>query len=204
MGCYSGPKLRLSRRLGVAVAETPKHVTPRRDKPPGAHGRRWRRESLYGSQLREKQKLAAYYCIRDTQFRHYVRKAQSSKLRTDQALLEILETRLDNVIRRLRWARTIWQARQVVSHGHFLLNGQKVDQPSLRVKPGDIITVKESHKSFVRRCEESVEGMGFRVPDWLSVDQERLQASVLHPPRQEEVLIPFDIEYSKILEFYTR
>lgn len=204
MGRYSGPKLRLSRRAGVPVSETPRHVTPKRDRPPGMHRyRRWR-ESLYGRQLREKQKVAAYYCIRDRQFRRYVRKAQTSHQPTDQALLQSLETRLDNVVRRLRWARTIWQARQLVSHGHFRLNGRKVNMPSQCVKPGDVITVKETSRSFIRQCEESVEGMGFRVPDWLSVDREGLEARVLHQPTQEEVLTPFEPDYSSILEFYTR
>lgn len=204
MGRYTGPKLRLSRHLGVPIAETPKHVTPKRGNQPGVHRRRWAKQSLYALQLREKQKLAAYYSIRDRQFRRYIRMAQSSKLPTDRALLECLEMRLDNVIRRLRWARTIWQARQVVSHGHCLLNGRKVDVPSQGVEPGDVITVREAHKPFVRQCEESVEGMGFRVPDWLSVDKERLEATVLHPPRPDEVLMPFEIDFSKILEFYTR
>ena len=204
MASYHGPKLRLSRGLEVPIAETPKHVTTKRQKRPGCHGYRRARLSLYGIQLKEKKKVASYYNIRNSQLRRYVKQAQSVDNPPPRALQEILESRLDNVIRRLRWARTIWQARQMVCHGHFLVNGRKVDQPSFCVKPGDIITVKTPSHSFVRQCAESTEGMGFRVPDWLLVDQSRLEATILHPPQFQEVLIPFEVDYNKLIEFYTR
>jgi small subunit ribosomal protein S4 len=152
----------------------------------------------------EKQKFARYYNIRDVQLRQYATQAQSARKPSVEVLQEILERRLDNVIRRLRWARTIWQARQMVVHGHFLVNGRKVDLPSFYVKAGDIISVKEDSKQFVRRSAESTEGMGFRVPDWLSVDQDKMEATVLHSPKAEEIMYPFEVDCSRIIEFYTR
>jgi small subunit ribosomal protein S4 len=204
MARYYGPKVRLSRSVEAPIAETPKHVTPGRQKRPGGHGYRRPRRSLYGSQLVEKRKIASYYNVRERQLRRYIKQAQAAKGPTAEALEAILESRLDNVIRRLRWARTVWQSRQMVVHGHFLVNDRKVDKPSFSVKPGDAITVKPSSLDFVRRCAEATEGMGFRVPDWLSVDQVELAASVLHLPLLQEIMLPFDVDYSKIIEFYTR
>jgi small subunit ribosomal protein S4 len=152
----------------------------------------------------EKRKVVSYYDVRDSQLRRYIRQAQTAKSPSPRALQETLEARLDNVVRRLRWARTIWQARQMVVHGHFLVNGRKVDRPSFCVKGGDTVAVKQSSHDFVRQCAASTEGMGFRVPDWLSVSQDRLEAVVLHAPKAEEIMLPFEVDYSKIVEFYTR
>lgn len=199
-----GPKIKLSRRSGSPIAETPKHLNAKLERRPGQHGHRRRRQSLYGLQLREKQRIAYYYNLRNNQLRHYMKMAGSYNCPTQEALQEILESRLDNVIRRLHWARTIWQARQMVVHGHFLVNSRKVDRPSFCVKQGNVISVKNRSKSFVRQCAESAAEVGFRVPDWMSVDKEILQATVLHRPRFDEVLLPFETDYGKIIEFYTR
>ncbi len=204
MGRYYGPKVKLSRSVEVPIAETPKHVTARREKRPGEHGRRKYRQSLYGLQLREKQRIAHYYSIRNNQLRHYIQLANSHGRSPQEALQEILESRLDNVVRRVHWARTIWQARQMVVHGHLLVNGRKVDRPSFHVKQGHVISVKNHSRSFVQQCAESTEEVGFRVPDWLSVDKEKLQATILHLPEFDEVLLPFEADYGKIVEFYTR
>ncbi len=204
MGRYCGPKIKLSRSLEVPIAETPKHLTLRREKRPGQHGYRRGRRSLYALQLREKQRIAFYYNIRNNQLRHYKKLAGSSVHSTREALQEILESRFDNVIRRLHWARTIWQARQMVVHGHFLVNGRKVDKASFHVKQGDVISVKNRSLSFIQRCAESADEVGFRVPDWLSIDKEKLQATVLHLPAFEEVCLPFEVDYGRIVEFYTR
>ncbi len=204
MGSYHGPKVRLSRSRSVPIAETDKHVSPKKDRRPGQHGYRRTRLSLYGAQLNEKQKISGYYNVRNKQMRLYMSRAQSTKGSTPEILQKTLESRLDNVVRRLRWARTIWQARQMVSHGHFLVNGRKADIASLCVKPGDVISVKPRSKAFIKRCAESTEAMGFRVPEWLSVEEEKLEARVLYLPSLEEVRIPFDIDYTKIIEFYTR
>jgi small subunit ribosomal protein S4 len=204
MAHYYGPKVRLSRSVEAPIAETPKHVARKNPKRPGVHGYHRARRSLYGSQLVEKRKVASYYDVRDSQLRRYIRQAQTAKTPSPRALQETLESRLDNGVRRLRWARTIWQARQMVVHGHFLVNGHKVDRPSFCVKGGDTIAVKRSSHDFVRKCAAATEGMGFRVPDWLSVNQDSLEAVVLRAPQVEKVMLPFEADYSKIVEFYTR
>ena len=204
MGNYTGPKVRLTRAVGVPIAETPKHVNPRKETRPGQHGYRRGRQTLYGTQLKEKQKIAYYYNVQNKQLSRYMTEAENSKLSTDIKFQEILECRLDNVVRRLRWARTIWQARQMVAHGHFHINGRKVDRPSFRVKAGDVIVVKDRSKKFLTEVSEVSKSMGFAVPEWLSVDEAKLQASVIRMPAQDEVRLPFEIDYSKIIEFYSR
>jgi len=202
MGNYSGPKVRLSRSLGVPIAETPKHLNLKRTTRPGMHGFRPARRTLYGRQLAEKQKLAFYYNVRNAQLRRYMQKAVKSSKNTPDALQEMLETRLDNVIRRLGWARTIWQARQMVSHGHIYVNGRKVDRPAYPVEPGDRITAKESSKAYVRSCAQSTEDVF--IPAWLEGDSEKCEARVLRLPTPEDVRLPFELNYSLIIEFYTK
>ncbi len=202
MGNYCGPKVRLSRSLGVPVAETPKHLNLQRSTRPGMHGFRPARRTLYGRQLLEKQKLAAYYNIRNTQLRHYMEKASKSKANTFEALQLLLETRLDNVIRRIGWARTIWQARQLVAHGHFLVNGRRVDRPGFAVSTGDVITVKDSSKPYIKACAES--SSEAVLPAWLSTEMNKIEGQVLRMPTPEDIRLPFEIEFSAVIEFYTR
>ncbi len=202
MGGYIGPKLKLSRSVGVPVAETSKHTNPRRTTRPGMHGFRPARRSLYGRQLTEKQKLAYYYNVRDRQLRTYMAKASKDKRSTPEAFSEFLETRLDNVLRRIGWARTIWQARQLVNHGHIQVNGRCVDIPSAQVSAGDILTVRDKSKPLVKRCMESVEER--LIPGWLTSDDAKLEGKVERMPFPEDVRLPFEVEYSLVIEYYTR
>ncbi len=202
MGNYCGPKVRLTRALGVPIAETNKHMRLRREAPPGMHPARRGRKSLYGRQLNEKQKLARYYNIRDAQFRRYMQEATSTLRATPVVLHEILETRLDNVIRRLGWARTIWQARQMCSHGHFLVNDRRVNLCSYRVSPGDKITVREKSQKFVRAAAESAEL--HLVLDWLKRDDTKLDAEVARMPGLEDSRLPFEVDFNLIVEYYSR
>ncbi len=202
MGNYTGPKVRLSRRLGVPIAETAKHLNLRRPSRPGIHGYRRGRPSLYGRQLAEKQKIACYYNIRDGQLRRYMAMAAASSRDSIAVFQELLETRLDNVVRRLGWARTIWQARQAVAHGHFQINGRRVDRPSQRVRPGDVISVKERSQKFVRACAETCEGP--LPPEWLVAEENKLEARVVRPPTPEDIRLPFEVEYGFIVEYYGR
>lgn len=204
MGNYCGPKVRLTRRVGVPISETPKHVNLKKETRPGQHGYRRGRVTLYGTQLKEKQKIAYYYNIQNKQLRHYMNLAVKSKESADKAFQTILETRLDNIVRRLRWARTIWQARQMVTHGHFLVNGKKVDLPSFRVKVGDVIEVKEKSKKFITEVIETTVDMGFAVPEWISADEPNLKATIERMPEHDEVRLPFEVDFSKVIEFYTR
>ncbi len=202
MNNYTGPKLRLSRRLSAAVAETAKHVETV-EKGGKRFGRfRRRQKSLYAQQLTEKQKLAFYYNIGNKQLRRYLNAAQKSKGSTADALMEIIESRLDNVLRRLGWARTIWQARQLVVHGHIKVNGRKVDRPGYLVQANDAIAVKEKSQEYVKGCVASCEGV--TVPGWLSGDGEKLEAQVIRTPKLEDVQLPFDLDCAMIVEFFSK
>lgn len=203
MNNYTGPKLRLSRRLGVPIAETPKHVDTIEKPGKRTRGRfRRRQKSLYGRQLDEKQKLAFYYNIGNRQLRRYLGQAQKSKGSTADALMETIETRLDNVLRRIGWTRTIWQARQLVVHGHIYVNGHKVDRPGYLVGKEDKITPKEKSAEFVQACRSSV--VNASVPGWLSVEGEAMEAQVIREPKLEDVKLPFDLNCSMIVEFFSK
>lgn len=198
MANYTGPKVKLSRRVGVPIADTPKHTTKRALNPPGMHGFRGRRLRDYGVRQNEKQKLRYHYNVLERQFRRYVASANRTKGNTGEVLLQKLECRLDNVIRRLGWARTIWAARQMVSHGHVLLNGRKTDTASAGVSVGDTVTLKEGIHKLVRENLESM--AGHEVPSWLSFDPSTLTAHVQAVPTSDQV--PFDVNMNLIVEFY--
>ena len=199
MANYTGPKVKLSRRVGVPIADVPKHTTKRQLNPPGAHGFRGRRLRDYGIRLNEKQKLRYHYNVLEKQFRKYIDEAGRRKGNTGDNLTQLLEQRLDNVIRRLGWTRTIWAARQLVSHGHVLVNGRKVDRPSYQATVGDKITLKKDNsQKLVREQMESL--AGHEAPDWLSFDPSTLTANVVSRPTPDQV--PFDVNMNLIIEFY--
>ena len=199
MANYTGPKVKLSRRVGVPIADIPKHTTKRQLNPPGMHGFRGRRLRDYGVRLNEKQKLRYHYNVLERQFENYVKKASRTKGNTGEVLLRTLEQRLDSVIRRLGWARTIWAARQLVSHGHVKVNGQKVDIASFQVSVGDEITLKgEKIQKVVRDSLESL--AGHDVPGWLSFDPSTLTGRVDAVPTSDQV--PFDVNMNLIVEYY--
>ncbi len=198
MANYTGPKVKLSRRVGVPIADNPKHTTKRQLNPPGMHGFRGRRLRDYGVRLNEKQKLRFHYNVLEKQFRRYLREASGTKGNTGQVLLLLLEQRLDNVIRRLGWARTIWAARQLVSHGHVLVNGRKTDRSSYGIAVGDTVTLKPKIHKLVRENLESLPG--HEVPSWLTFDPSTLTAKVVAAPNADQV--PFDINMNLIVELY--
>ncbi len=199
MANYTGPKVKLSRRVGVPIVDIPKHTTKRQLNPAGVHGFRGRRLRDYGIRLNEKQKLRYHYNVLERQFRRYLAQASHAKGNTGEALLRLLEQRLDNVIRRLGWARTIWAARQIVGHGHVMVNGHKTDVPSYQLKPNDVITLKgEKIQKLVRENLESL--AGHQVPAWLSFDPSKLQANIMAVPTSDQV--PFDVNMNLIVELY--
>jgi len=199
MANYTGPKVRLSRRVGVPIADIPKHTTKRQLNPAGVHGFRGRRMRDYGIRLNEKQKLRYHYNVLERQFRRYLDEASHAKGNTGEALLRILEQRLDNVIRRLGWARTIWSARQLVAHGHVAVNGRKTDSASFQVAVGDKITLRgEKIQKVVRDNMESL--AGHQVPGWLSFDPSTLTATIVSIPTSDQV--PFDVNMNLIVELY--
>lgn len=198
MANYTGPKVKLSRRVGVPIADIPKHTAKRQLNPPGMHGFRGRRLRDYGIRLNEKQKLRYHYNVLERQFRGYMAKASTTKGNTGEVLMRLLEQRLDNVIRRMGWGRTIWAARQIVNHGHVLVNGRKTDIASFRVSIGDEITLKPGIQKIVRENMETMPG--HNVPGWLMFDPSTLTAKVTADPTTEE--IPFDVNMNLIVEFY--
>lgn len=197
MSRYLGPKVRLSRRLGVAIADLPKH-NKSEFIAPGMHGFRNRRLSEYGIRLREKQRMKAHYSVLERQFRRYMATAKKAKGNTAVTLQQLLETRLDNVVRRLGVVRSIWAARQLVSHGQMRINGKKVDIPSYQVAPGETIMFREKIHKLLR---ENMEGLaGQQVPAWLEFNPAQLEARMAALPSPEQ--IPFQIDPNRIIEFY--
>ena len=197
MARYLGPKVKLSRRVGVPIADIPKH-TAKELQLPGMHGYRGRRNTEYGVRLTEKQKLRYYYGMQEKQFRRFLDMAKKSKGNTAQTLMQILESRLDNVLRRLGIGRTIWATRQIVAHGHVLVDGVKTDIASYLVKPGQTITFKEGiHKVLRDNMEQNA---GHNVPGWMEWNPSQLTAKVLAVSTPEDV--PFEVNLNLIIEFY--
>jgi small subunit ribosomal protein S4 len=198
MARYLGPKVRLSRRVGAPIADIPKHTAKRQLTPPGVHGYRGRRLRDYAIRLNEKQKLRYHYSVLEKQFRRYVDLASRRKGNSGEVLLQILEQRLDNVIRRAGFTRTIWAARQMVVHGHVLVNGHRVDRPSCTVNRGDVVTLRPRIHNLAKDNMESM--AGHVVPGWMGVNPAELSIKMLSPPTREE--IPFDVNTNLIVEFY--
>src|SRR5437763_14797052 len=164
MGRYLGPKVKLSRRVGVPIADIPKH-TGKELTLPGMHGYRGRRNTEDGVRLAEKQKLRYHYGLLERQFRRYMDMAKKSKGNTANSMMQILEQRLDNVLRRLGVGRTIWATRQIVAHGHVVIDGRKTDIASYFIEQGQTITFKGGiHKVLRVHMEQNA---GHTVPGWL-------------------------------------
>ncbi|MCW5764344.1 MAG: 30S ribosomal protein S4 [Phycisphaeraceae bacterium] len=198
MARYIGPKVKLSRRVGVPIADNPKHTSKRQLVFPGMHGFRGRRLRDYGLRLNEKQKVRYHYSVLEKQFRRYVAEAGAAKGNTGEVLMRLLERRLDNVLRRAGLARTVWAARQLVAHGHVLINGRKTDRPSAAVDVNDVITVKPKIQKLVRENMESL--AGHTVPQWLDLNPSELTVRVVAMPTSDQ--IPFDVNPNLIVEFY--
>ena len=198
MARYLGPKVKLSRRVGVPISDTPKHTAKRQLTAPGVHGYRGKRLRDYGIRLNEKQKLRYHYNVLEKQFRRYVQTATRRKGNTGEVLLQALERRLDNVVRRAGLTRTIWAARQMVSHGHVLVNGHKTDRPSFSVKLGDVISLRQGIHGLTRDNMESM--AGHIVPGWMEVNPAELTMRIQAMPTPDE--IPFDVNTKLIVEFY--
>jgi small subunit ribosomal protein S4 len=176
----------------------------KRNWPPGQHGRDHRPKTVgYGIQLREKQKVKRIYRVLENQFSNNFTKAEKKKGITGETLLINLERRLDNVVCRLGFASSRDQARQLVTHGHVLVNGKKVDIPSAAVKAGDVITLRESARK-VPQVQDSVAGVGGRggVPPWLELDAENLKGTVVSLPKREDIQMPIDEQL--IVELYSK
>ncbi len=174
----------------------------RRGYAPGQHGRRRGKIQGYGIQLREKQKVKRMYGVLERQFRNYFAKAAKSKGITGTILLQMLERRLDNVVYRLGFASSRAMARQLVSHGHILVDGRKVDVASSLVKPGSVVSLRESSRrnEQIKICLDTAQGRG--VPSWLELDAEQFRGTVKQVPAREEITMP--IQEQLIVELYSK
>ena len=173
-----------------------------RSYPPGQHGQGRSKSSEYGQQLREKQKAKRYYGVLESQFRSYYEMAERRQGKTGENLLSILECRLDNVVYRLGFAMSRAEARQMVSHGHFTVNGRKVNIPSYQVKPGMVITLKESSRGL-EKIKANIEANSSRpAPKWLEYDANNMVAKVVAVPAREDIDLP--IEERLIVELYSK
>ncbi len=211
MARYTGSKCKLCRREGEKLflkgdrCVSPKCAFERRSYAPGMHGRRRsfrRKTSDYGVQLREKQKARRIYGVLERQFRRYYRNAVKQKGLTGVNLLQILESRLDNIVYRLGFASSRNQARQLVLHGHFEVNGTRAKSPSMLVKGNDVITVRERSRklTYFQDLHKVLEHV--TPPEWLSVDAASMQGRVQSLPSREQLDVP--IKEQLIVEFYSR
>ncbi|HEY8908889.1 MAG TPA: 30S ribosomal protein S4 [Desulfosporosinus sp.] len=209
MARYTGPVCRLCRREGLKLflkgerCYTSKCAIDRRPHPPGQHGQaRAKKPTEYGLQLREKQKARRMYGVMEKQFRHYFDVAVKRKGVAGENLLILLERRLDNVAFHLGFASSRAESRQLVNHGHFTINGKKVDIASYSVRVGEVIAVKEGSKSSPR-MKQLLENLGSRtVPGWLSLDANTAAGTVIALPTREDIQLP--IQEHLIVEKYSR
>jgi small subunit ribosomal protein S4 len=214
MARYTGPVCRLCRREGMklylkgARCDGPKcpivKRQPAKNFPPGQHGqRRTRRPSEFGLQLREKQKVRRFYGIMESQFHKHFVEAERRGGVTGDNLLQILESRLDNVVYRMGFADSRRQARQLVRHGHFMVNGRKTNIPSFLVKPGDAISVRPESRSRTYFTDYGEVLNTRRAPDWLSIDASALSGKVLNLPARDQIEVPAFNE-ALVVEHYSR
>lgn len=201
MARYTGPRTKRSRRARQLLDWNKAKYFDRRPYPPGDHGRGRIRESQYQVQLREKQKLRFMYGVLERQFRRYYKTAARQSGITGENLLRILETRLDNVVFRSSLARTRPQARQLVNHGHFLVNDKRVDIPSYQVKANDVITLKERSQDILP-IQHSVDTLDRGTPEWLDVDAGARRIVVTGLPSRPQ--IDTEIQEQLIVELYSK
>ncbi|KAB3528864.1 30S ribosomal protein S4 [Alkaliphilus serpentinus] len=207
MARYTEAVCRLCRREGMKLylkgdrCYTDKCAITKRNVPPGQHGLSRKKLSNYGTQLREKQKAKRFYGVLETQFRKYFEMADRQQGITGDNLLRILESRLDNVVYRLGLGSSRAEARQLVVHGHFTVNGKKVDIPSYLVSVGDTIAVREKSRSS-EKFKALAETFNGTVPNWLTVDIEKLEGKIVSLPSREDIDLP--IAENLIVELYSR
>lgn len=208
MARYTGPSCKMCRREGTKLflkgdrCTSGKCALEHRTSAPGQHGAARKKMGEYGMQLREKQKARRYYGVLEAQFLNYYKKAESMEGMTGENLLILLERRFDNVVYRMGMAESRKEARQLVLHGHFTINGKKANIPSILVKAGDVIAVAENSKDSakIKGLTEAVEG---RIkPKWLEVNAAEMQAKVVALPARED--IDFDFDEQLIVELYSK
>lgn len=197
-------KHKIDRRLGVNLWGRPKSPLNRRNYGPGQHGQQRSKPSDYGIQLRAKQKLKGYYGnISERQFSRMYLEAVRRRGDTSENLIELLERRLDAVVYRMKFVATVFAARQFVNHGHVLVNGQRVDIPSYRLKDGDEITVSSGMKENVN-VAMAIESAERDVPEYMEVDHKHMKGRFIRGPKLADVPYPVQMEPNLVIEFYSR
>lgn len=199
MSRYTGSSWKVSRRLGYSVSETGKELN-RRPYAPGQHGQRRRKLSEYGLQLQEKQRVRFTYGVNEKQFRKTFNEAKKMAGKQGANFLFLLESRLDNLVYRAGFARTRQQARQLVNHGHFLLDGKKATIPSIRVKPGQMISIKEKSKNL-QVIKDALEAVVVRQ-EYIAFDEDKQEATYTRLPERNEILP--EIKENLIVELYNK
>lgn len=200
MARYTGNKNRVARRFGTNIFGRARNPLLHKPNPPGVHGARRRKKSDFGLQLEEKQKLKAVYgMLSEKQLVGYYKKALCKAGNTAQHFAEMLECRLDTVVYRLKFGATIFAAHQLVSHGHILVDGKKVDRRSFQVRPGMVISIKEKSRK-VKAINEALDGSR-AVPEYLSLSRDQFSGQLMSPPAQEQMPWPIEINLSEICDF---
>ena len=208
MSRYTGPVCRLCRAEGTKLflkgdrCYTEKCGLTKRNSRPGQHGTRRGKMSEYGLRLREKQKLRRFYGLNETQFSTIYEKASNLPGQTGHNFLQLLERRIDNVVYRLGFGVSRSQARQLVAHGHFTVNGRKLDIPSALLKPGDVVAVAEGSREVVLLKENSEAAAVRSIPAWLSFNPDSMTGNVLTVPIREQIEVP--VNEQLVVEFYAR
>ena len=200
MARYTGPTNKLYRNYGVADLSNKMLVSSLRQNASGQHGAARKKASEYALHLKEKQKIRLTYLVSEKQFSRYYQKASRKKGVTGTILLQMLESRLDNIIFRAGLASTRKQSRQIVNHGHVLVNGKKVDIPSYLVKPQDVITIKERSQEFVKSVADSIDLAS--VPAWMTIDKDAQKVTVDRIPERTE-LDP-ELKEQLVIEYYSK
>jgi small subunit ribosomal protein S4 len=202
MSRYTGPRVKVMRALGVDLPGLSRKTIERRPYAPGQHGQNRRKKmSDFAKQLKEKQKLRLNYGLGEVQFRRLVTASRASKMAAGDKLLELLERRLDNAVFRGGFAPTIPAARQLVTHGHFTVNGRCVDRASFSVNPGDVIRPRERSLQL-ETLHTSLGNMSLSRPEWLEFDPKKLTARVKSVPTGDSV--PFPIDVQLVIEYYSK
>ena len=197
-------KTKICRRLGVNLWGREKNPLVRRDYPPGEHGHKRRKLSDYALQLRAKQKLKGYYAnMTEKQFKRFFQEAERMRGDTAENLVGLLERRLDTVVFRANFAPTMFAARQLVNHGHVLVNGRRVNIPSYRLAEGDVVEIRDRAKNHLMVLE-AVQRREREVPDYISVDYKALKATFLRVPKLADIPYPVQMEPNLVIEYYSR
>ena len=211
MARYIGPKTRLSRREGTELYLKGRrsllkknYADLKKKNPPGEMAKKRRSKlSEYGIQLREKQKIKRFYCILENQFKRYYEKAARKTIgKTGENLLIMLETRLDNIIYQMNFATSKPQSRQLIVHGHIIVNGKKVDKPSYPCKAGDVIEIKEKSKRKRIILENLKELNKQQLPSWMEVDENKVEGKIIRIPERSDIYVPGNEQL--VVEFYSK